>query len=190
MKKQIVVVGTGGQGVLFVTRALVETAFLSGYPVISSETHGMAMRGGSVFPQVKIGRYLSPAIEQGQADLLLGLTDQEAGLYAYYLKPKGKKIINSKEEGKDRIDAQGLAKKMGLSRSGNMFFLGYVAKYSGLGFSLEKYVEAIIQLSPPKFQDENITAFKAGAGVLPISSKCSEKYPPSTKGAAPKPLPG
>ena len=74
MKKQIVVVGTGGQGVLFVTRALVETAFLSGYPVISSETHGMAMRGGSVFSQVKIGRYLSPAIEQGQADLLLGLT--------------------------------------------------------------------------------------------------------------------
>lgn len=165
MKKQIVIVGTGGQGVLFVTRALVETAFLSGYPVISSETHGMAMRGGSVFSQVKIGRYLSPAIEQGQADLLLGLTEQEAGLYAYYLKPKGKKIINSKEDGQDRIDAQGRAKEMGLARSGNMVFLGYVAQYGGLRFPLEKYLEAIVTLSPPKFQKENISAFKAGADL-------------------------
>lgn len=165
MKKQIVIVGTGGQGVLFVTRALVETAFLSGYPVISSETHGMAMRGGSVLSQVKIGRYLSPAIEQGQADLLLGLTDQEAGLYAYTLKPKGKKIVNSKEEGKDRIDAQGRAREMGLARSGNMVFLGYVAQKSGLGFSTEKYIEAITKLSPPKFREENIKAFKAGLAL-------------------------
>jgi len=28
MKKQIVIVGTGGQGVLFVTRVIVEAAFL------------------------------------------------------------------------------------------------------------------------------------------------------------------
>ena len=145
--------GLGGNGLSF---------RLPGY-FFRNPRHGHAR--GSVFSQVKIGRYLSPAIEQGQADLLLGLTDQEAGLYAYYLKPKGKKIINSKEEGKDRIDAQGLAKDMGFSRSGNMFFLGYVAKHSGLGFSLEKYVEAIIQLSPPKFQEENISAFKAGADL-------------------------
>ncbi len=167
MKKQIVIVGTGGQGVLFVTRALVETAFLSGYPVISSETHGMAMRGGSVFSQVKIGRYLSPAIEQGQADLLLGLTEQEAGLYAYYLKSGGRRIIDSKLEGKDRIDAHGWARRMGLSRSGNMVFLGYTASNSGLKFSLEKYIEAISKLSPAKFRDENVAAFKAGVDLRP-----------------------
>jgi len=165
MKKQIIIVGTGGQGVLFVTRALVETAFLSGYPVISSETHGMAMRGGSVISQVKIGRYLSPAIEQRQADLLLGLTEQEAEIYAYYLKPKGKQIINSKKEGHDRIDAQGRAKDRGLPRSGNMFFLGYVARHGGLGFGSDKYIEAITKLSPQKFRDQNIAAFQAGAGL-------------------------
>jgi len=163
MKKQIVIAGTGGQGVLFITRVIVEAAFLSGFSVISSETHGMAMRGGSVISQVKIGNYLSPAIEQGQADCLLGLTRQEAEAFAYYVKPKGKIVINDGQDGKNSLDAEGAAKKMGLPRSGNMFFLGYASRQAGLGLKPEKVREAISRLSPPKFRDQNLAAFEAGS---------------------------
>jgi indolepyruvate ferredoxin oxidoreductase, beta subunit len=162
MKKQIVIAGTGGQGVLFVTRIIVEAAFLSGHPVISSETHGMAMRGGSVISQIKIGNYLSPAIEQGQADVLLGLTRQEAEAYSFYLKPSGKRVVNDRTGDKDSIDADSQARKMGLPRSGNMFYMGYAAQKANLGLKPDKYMEAITNLSPAKFKDQNLAAFKAG----------------------------
>lgn len=162
MKKQVVIVGTGGQGVLFATRVIVEAAFVSGLPVISSETHGMAMRGGSVVSLVKIGKYLSPAIEQGQADVLLGLTPEEAAAYGYYLKPKGIRVVNTRENGKGTIDAEGLARKMGHPRSGNMVFLGFAARQSRLGIDFEKYLEAIERLSPARFRDQNRAAFQAG----------------------------
>ncbi|MBI5585782.1 MAG: 2-oxoacid:acceptor oxidoreductase family protein [Deltaproteobacteria bacterium] len=162
MKKQVVIVGTGGQGVLFATRVIVEAAFVSGWPVISSETHGMAMRGGSVVSQVKIGKYLSPAIEQGQADVLLGLTTEEARSYNYYLKPRGIQVVNAKENGKGTIDAEGIARKMGHPRSGNMIFLGFAARQARLGLAFDKYLEAIEKLSPARFRDQNLAAFRAG----------------------------
>jgi indolepyruvate ferredoxin oxidoreductase beta subunit len=162
MKKQVVIVGTGGQGVLFVTRVIVEAAFVSGRPVISSETHGMAMRGGSVVSLVKIGKYLSPAIEQGQADVLLGLTPEEAQAYGFYLKPKGIQVVNTKENGPGTIDAEGIARKMGQPRSGNMIFLGFAARQAKLGLDFEKYLEAIERLSPARFRDQNVAGFRAG----------------------------
>jgi indolepyruvate ferredoxin oxidoreductase beta subunit len=167
MKKQMVIVGTGGQGVLFVTRVIVEAAFVSGWPVISSETHGMAMRGGSVVSLVKIGKYLSPAIEQGQADVLLGLTPEEAQAYRYYLKPGGIQVTNTKENGKGTVDAEGIARELGQPRSGNMIFLGFAARQAKLGITLEKYLEAIQRLSPARFREQNVAGFKTGYELDP-----------------------
>lgn len=167
MKKQVVIVGTGGQGVLFVTRVIVEAAFVSGRPVISSETHGMAMRGGSVVSSVKIGKYLSPAIEQGQADVLLGLTTDEARAYDFFLKPKGVRVINSRENGQGTIDAEGLARQLGQPRSGNMIFLGFAARQAKLGLDYEKYLEAIERLSPARFREQNVAGFKTGYELNP-----------------------
>ena len=66
-------VGTGGQGILLLARALAEIAVRRGCPVISSETHGMAMRGGTVTANLKIGDFASPLIPAGSADILIGL---------------------------------------------------------------------------------------------------------------------
>jgi indolepyruvate ferredoxin oxidoreductase beta subunit len=46
--QQIIISGVGGQGVLFVTRLLAEAAIKKGLAVFTSETHGMAQRGGTV----------------------------------------------------------------------------------------------------------------------------------------------
>ena len=64
-KQQIVISGVGGQGVLFVTRLLAEAAIARGLPVLTSETHGMAQRGGSVVSHLKVGDFSSPLIRSG-----------------------------------------------------------------------------------------------------------------------------
>jgi indolepyruvate ferredoxin oxidoreductase, beta subunit len=46
MRQQVVLSGVGGQGILFLSRLLAEAAIAGGFPVITSETHGMAQRGG------------------------------------------------------------------------------------------------------------------------------------------------
>ena len=57
---QIAITGRGGQGVLFLTRILSECALEMGLEVIASETHGMAMRGGSVISTLKVGPFRGP----------------------------------------------------------------------------------------------------------------------------------
>lgn len=54
--QQVIVSGLGGQGVLFVSRLLAETALDMGYSALLSETHGMAQRGGNVISHLKIWR--------------------------------------------------------------------------------------------------------------------------------------
>ena len=43
-RQQIVLSGVGGQGILFLSRLLAEAAIAGGFPVLTSETHGMAQR--------------------------------------------------------------------------------------------------------------------------------------------------
>ncbi|MGD9819815.1 MAG: 2-oxoacid:acceptor oxidoreductase family protein, partial [Desulfomonilaceae bacterium] len=54
---QIVLCGRGGQGVVFLTRLIGDISTSKGLNVISAETHGMAVRGGSINSCVKIGDY-------------------------------------------------------------------------------------------------------------------------------------
>jgi indolepyruvate ferredoxin oxidoreductase beta subunit len=56
-QQQIIISGVGGQGVLFVTRLLAEAAIQKGMPVVTSETHGMAQRGGDGHFPFKSGRF-------------------------------------------------------------------------------------------------------------------------------------
>ena len=75
---QIFMVGRGGQGILLLARALAEMAFKRGSQLITSETHGMAMRGGTVTASLKIGSFEGPLIPSGSADILIGLEAAEA----------------------------------------------------------------------------------------------------------------
>ena len=62
IRQQVIISGVGGQGVLFVTRLLAEAAINKGLPVFTSETHGMAQRGGTVLSHFKVGDFSSPLI--------------------------------------------------------------------------------------------------------------------------------
>src|SRR5512138_1009352 len=71
--QQLIISGVGGQGILFITRLLAETAIAKGLPVLTSETHGMPPRGGIVVSHLKVGGFASPLVRPGRADGLLAL---------------------------------------------------------------------------------------------------------------------
>ena len=75
---KFILAGLGGQGVVFLTRLLAQTAVALGHAVMVSETHGMSQRGGSVISHLKIGGDEAPLIQRGTADVLLALEADEA----------------------------------------------------------------------------------------------------------------
>lgn len=74
---RILVVGTGGQGVLTMARLLCECFVERGHDVVSGQLHGMAQRGGSVQASVIIDGGISPVIPTGRADFIVGLEPVE-----------------------------------------------------------------------------------------------------------------
>ena len=75
---QSVIVGVGGQGIVFASKVLGHIALTRGEQVMGSEVHGMSQRGGSVISHFKIGAYKSPLVRKGCADVLLAFDQMEA----------------------------------------------------------------------------------------------------------------
>jgi len=87
MKKDfnIVIVGTGGQGLITLLKILAEAAMLQGFDVRTSELHGLSQRGGSVECHIRFGKKVfSPLVEAGGADLIIALEQNEALRACYY----------------------------------------------------------------------------------------------------------
>jgi len=132
VRQQIIISGVGGQGVLFVTRLLAEAAISRGIPVLTSETHGMAQRGGTVLSHLKVGDYASPLIRPAQADGLLILKSENVAQHGAFLRAGGWAVVNTADRGgpagpisADSIDADSLARKIGNPKAVNLIVLGY-----------------------------------------------------------------
>ena len=126
IQQQVVISGVGGQGVLFVTRLMAEAAIRRGLSVLTSETHGMAQRGGTVISHLKVGDYTSPLIRTGQADVLLAMKSEGAAQHGHYLHPDGWAVVNGAEDadGWRRLAADDLAHQIGNPRAVNLVVLG------------------------------------------------------------------
>ncbi|MDD5091230.1 MAG: 2-oxoacid:acceptor oxidoreductase family protein, partial [Candidatus Wallbacteria bacterium] len=86
----IIIAGVGGQGVIKASDLLAHAAFNHGLDVKKAEVHGLAQRGGSLLIQVRLGeRVLSPLINPGSADFLVGFEKLEAYRYFNWLKQDG-----------------------------------------------------------------------------------------------------
>ncbi len=163
MKLQALCVGTGGQGVIWLARALGETAARQAVAVISAETHGMAMRGGSVVCHVKLGPFASPLVLAGRADLLLALDAAEAERYRHFLRPGGRAVVNDPAGREpDRVDASALARAAGAPRALNATLLGYADGRGVLGLDPAVLREAVGAISPGEHREANLAAFDAG----------------------------
>lgn len=94
MRRDIVIVGVGGQGTVLASRLIAQAAINEDTDVRTAETIGMAQRGGSVLGYVRLTSGgsrppLSPLIGPGQADLLLAFEPAEAARNLGLLKDGG-----------------------------------------------------------------------------------------------------
>ena len=163
MKEQIVISGIGGQGVLFLTRILAEAAIEMGMDVLTSETHGMAMRGGSVISHVKVGPFTSPLIRMGQAECGLFLHAGGLEVHRGFLKPDGRIFVNAETGGNGAtLDAAGIARQHGSPLVANLVLLGFAVRKEGL-FCDARIVETVIRrISPAKQLEMNLAGFRMG----------------------------
>jgi indolepyruvate ferredoxin oxidoreductase beta subunit len=91
----MVIVGVGGQGLITLLQIIAEAAKIEGYDIKTSELHGLSQRGGSVEVHIKFGKKVySPLVEQGKADLILSLEEQETLNGIYFASPKTNFLIN------------------------------------------------------------------------------------------------
>lgn len=93
----IVLVGTGGQGVILSSNILGWTAIKSDQTnkVRTAETHGMAQRGGTVIVHLRFGHDVeSPLVKTRSADVMLAFEMAEAVRYLDFLKPNGILLVS------------------------------------------------------------------------------------------------
>lgn len=166
MKQQIIVSGVGGQGVVFATRLLAEAAMETGHSVLTSENHGMAMRGGTIISHIKVGPFQSPLIGRGQADVGLFLNKENLGVHSDMMKEAGKIFVNSALSGAyEHCDATGLARNAGAVVVANLVLLGYAARTGSFFCTAEQMENVIKRISPPKQLELNLKGFRLGLGA-------------------------
>ena len=163
MRMQLAITGRGGQGVLFITRILSECALELGLDVIASETHGMAMRGGSVISTLKVGNYRGPLIGSGQAEVMLVLDAGSMEAFSHLLSEEGTLFLNApSSDVYPCIDATGLAATLGNPLIANLVLLGFALKHDKL-FCDYAVVESVTEeISPRRFREVNLKALGVG----------------------------
>lgn len=182
--QQIAISGVGGQGILFITKLLAETALEMGCSILISETHGMAQRGGNVISHLKVGsrrpsgegegdksgtslhtdRFVSPLIRPGRADILMILHPDGLKAHGFYLKPEGKIFCNTSDvAGIFSLDAAKIATDLGSPVSANLVLLGFAAG-SGSLFCKPGEVRKVLKRHGGKRLEAGLRAFDAGVG--------------------------
>jgi indolepyruvate ferredoxin oxidoreductase beta subunit len=163
VKQQIIVSGTGGQGILFLTRFFAEAAMMMRLEVLTSEIHGMAMRGGTVVSHVKVGPFKSPLVREGQADAGLILDRQNLELHRGLVKPEGFVFVNTDTPGDYfSVDASGLALRAGSPALTNLVLLGFAMQRGGFFCEADVARKVLKKLSPPAQLELNLKGFGVG----------------------------
>ena len=80
MKRDIILSGVGGQGILSIATVIGAAALKEGLHIKQAEVHGMSQRGGDVQSNLRISsdEILSDLIPQGAADIIISLEPMEA----------------------------------------------------------------------------------------------------------------
>lgn len=186
MKKDIILAGVGGQGILSIATVIGEAAINEGMYIKQAEVHGMSQRGGDVQSNLRISteEIASDLIPKGCADLIISLEPMESLRYLPYLSQSGWIVTNTVpfinipnypeesailEELKSMknvimLDVDAIAKDAGNPRGANIVLLGACSHL--LGIDPEKFVEGIRRIFARKGEEvveANIKAFRAGA---------------------------
>lgn len=181
--------GVGGQGTVLASRVIAQAAMEKGFFVRTSETIGMAQRGGSVVSHVRIGNTASPLIPLGGADVLIGFEPGEALRCLPYLKMGGTIIVSPQSiqpvtasltgkrfDGNTFIaylktkvgqvvvvDGEAICKACGSDKVLNTALLGAAAATGRLGVGFAEIEAVLKEKLPAKMIHINEKAFQLGA---------------------------
>ena len=91
MKKDIILCGVGGQGILSIATIIGEAATQAGVNLKQAEVHGMSQRGGDVQSNLRLSTdtIYSDLIPLGSCDLIISMEPMEALRYLPYLSREG-----------------------------------------------------------------------------------------------------
>jgi indolepyruvate ferredoxin oxidoreductase, beta subunit len=185
MKKDIILAGVGGQGILSIAAIIGFAALEKNLFIKQSEVHGMSQRGGAVESHLRISsnEIASDLIPLGQADIILSIEPMESLRYLPFLSPDGWIITNTTPfinisnypdidtllaqiksyKNVITIDADDIAKKNGSQKSSNVVLLGAATKF--LEIPVENLENGIKNLFGRKGEDtvnKNIAVLRAG----------------------------
>ncbi len=184
--------GVGGQGTLLATRFVGEAALEEGLPVLMSEIHGMAQRGGVVESTVVVGDGISPTIADGEADIVVAFEPLEAARALPKCGPKSivitgtapvlpftvtigqsvypdleslYKMIEPHVSMLLKVDAESLARSADAARSSNVVMIGVLAGTGLLPISRQSWGKALKKVLPGRLIEANERAFEEGYRV-------------------------
>lgn len=186
MKKDIILAGVGGQGILSIATVIGEAALTNGLHIKQAEVHGMSQRGGDVQSNLRLSTdpISSDLIPTGGADIIISLEPMEALRYVYALSKEGWVVtssvpfvnidnypdvekINEHLAALDHVvvlDVEAIAKEAGApAQASNMVLLGAASPMLGLEFEAVKdAVRKIFSRKGEAVVNTNIAALEAG----------------------------
>jgi indolepyruvate ferredoxin oxidoreductase, beta subunit len=185
MKKDIILAGVGGQGIISIASIIGYAALEQGMFLKQSEVHGMSQRGGDVMSNLRISHHdiASDLIPFGQADMIISIEPLESLRYLPYLSPNGWVITNTrpfnnipnypdiekvmgeieKVPHHIALDAEATAKEAGSTKATNIVILGAAAPFLGMAYEkLEDAIRFIFRKKGDKIIELNLNALKAG----------------------------
>jgi indolepyruvate ferredoxin oxidoreductase, beta subunit len=170
--------GLGGQGILFMTKLLAQTAVNRGLKIMAAETHGMAQRGGSVVSHLRIGDVAGSLVRAGSAHTLLSLDEKEAYRSLPFLARGGELYVNAphgalvREEVRPYLDrmemtcrffpASKTAEESGAPMASNLALLGFFSVFQNGPIQSRELRQTIEQVSPDRFREINLKVFDLG----------------------------
>jgi indolepyruvate ferredoxin oxidoreductase beta subunit len=169
----------------------------AGLAVRTSETIGMAQRGGSVVSHVRIADQpiASPLMPPGSADTLLGFEPGEAVRCLPFLRPGGTIVVNAHTVAPVAaaltsteysgpamidylrrcggrvvvIDGDAVCAEVGSPKVLNVALIGAAAAAGTLGLTLDQIEAALRKSLRPKLVDMNVRALHAGARAVGLA---------------------
>lgn len=185
MKRDIILAGVGGQGILSIATVIGRAAVANGMYLKQAEVHGMSQRGGDVQSHLRISTepIASDLIPEGKADLIISVEPMEALRYLPMLHEDGWIITNTeafknvpnypadealtaalgKVKNIVAFNADNLAKEINAPRSANMVILGAAADKLGMPYEeFEKALRAIFASKGEEVVDVNLKAMAMG----------------------------
>ena len=189
MKKDVILSGVGGQGILSIATVIGWAALEENLNLKQAEVHGMSQRGGDVQSNLRLSSepIFSDLIPKGECDIILSLEPMEALRYLPWLSRSGWIVTNTTPfinipnypaiedvmaelnsvPNVITLDCDTIAKQTGSPRSANMVLLGASAAVMEIldPDKLRKGIEAIFSRKGDAIVAANIAAFNAGLEV-------------------------